>query len=672
MKIKIKLDALDVFSGTLQPSFPQLDGDRLYWLQAVLERAGAAGLYVLDLAVTDSKPRLISPEGSEPNSKVHEYGGSSYLANGEHVYFANAADQQIYRLSVGSGELRQLTDDKRLRYSDFLLVAHGSYLFCIAERIVGGINNEAMIVALALQGVNDITQPITLAKGADFYAGLAVDVQSKQLAWFEWNHPNMPWDSTRLMLSGVSIKPEPLLHNPRVLIDSPVASVCQPHFAVDGALVFAMDGVVSDLDGPLEEDCTGDITSDALDSWQILCWKDNKLERLTRDDAEYGGPFWVFGEHRIVNFNGQLAAISSLNGQDDIVEVGDSDTNCNNNSSVGNTDVFDVVQQLLADENAERLLALAGSAVQPLGIWCFSKSDDDTQGAWKKIVGSAPLLEEKFISRPQHFVFPTRDGEQAYAFYYPPSNGRAAAHEAAPTLVMVHGGPTAQAKSLYDPMKQFWTTRGYAVLDVNHRGSTGYGREFRQSLLGRWGLRDVDDVMDAIEFAVEQGWAARERLFVRGKSAGGYAVLRLLTEYGEYFAAGASYYGIGDLAILAEDTHKFESHYLDGLLGQKYDPQKATQPGNPYYDRSPVHTLDKIRCPVIIFQGAEDTVVPPVLAHSLVAALEKQGIRHEYVEYSCEGHGFRNPKNSSDALERELAFYGQALFGNDASSADGM
>ena len=625
MKIKSKINARDVFSGNLQPSFPQLDGDKLYWLQALPERAGVAGLYVLDLAVTDSKPSLISPEGSEPNSKVHEYGGSSFLASGEHVYFANASDQQVYRLSVGSGELRQLTDDNRLRYTDFLLVGDGSYLFCVAERIVDGVNNQAMIVALALalHGV-DIVQPTILATGADFYAGLAVDVQSKQLAWFEWNHPNMPWDSTRLMISGYSIKPEPLLINPRVLIDSPLASVCQPHFAADGALVFVLDGVASELVGALAEDRTGDITGGGLDSWQIVRWQDKKFARLTHDDAEYGAPFWVFSEHRIANFNDQLAAIRGFGGHDNIVSVSDSNIDCSNSAAIGNTDIFDVVQQLLTDKKGERLFALAGSAVQPLGIWCFSKFDFDTQGSWKQIVGSVPLLEQQSISKPSHFAFPTRDGELAFAFYYPPSGGQATPTEEAPMLIMVHGGPTGQAKSLYDPMKQFWTTRGFAVLDVNHRGSTGYGREYRQSLLGRWGLRDVDDVMDAIEFAVEQGWAAREKLFVRGKSAGGYAVLRLLTEYGEYFAAGASYYGIGDLAILAEDTHKFESRYLDGLLGQTYDPQKATQSGDPYYDRSPVHALDKMRCPVIIFQGADDTVVPPVLAHSFVAALENK------------------------------------------------
>jgi dipeptidyl aminopeptidase/acylaminoacyl peptidase len=250
---------------------------------------------------------------------------------------------------------------------------------------------------------------------------------------------------------------------------------------------------------------------------------------------------------------------------------------------------------------------------------------------------------------------------QAYAYYYPPSDYSDNPDNLPPMVVMIHGGPTANAIGLYDLLKQFWTTHGYAVLDVNHRGSTGYGREFRQSLLGRWGERDVDDVIDAIDYAVSKKCANRDELFVRGKSAGGYAVLRLLTEYGEYFAAGASYYGIASLAMLAEDTHKFELYYSEKLLGQAYDPESASQAGDPYYDRSPVNFLNKICCPVIVFQGSEDQVVPSSLAHNLVNVLKQNDIFHDYIEYAGEGHGFRNPKNCSDALQRELDFYAAAL-----------
>ena len=655
MNKNCKISSKDVFYGNLQPSFPQLCGEKLYWLQAVLERSGAAGLYTVDLSVRGAKPELVSPPGMEPNSKVHEYGGRSYLVSGEYVFFANASDQQIYRLTIETGELLRLSDDIQFKYTEFLLATDGGYLVCVAERIVDGANNENMIVGVNLH-VDNVGTPFTvLASGADFYAGLVIDVPRQKIAWFEWDHPHMPWDSSRLVIAQYSEQLTMGLRDTQVLIDLPDTSVCQTHFTPDGALVFAIDGQAPQLG----DDNLSSTTNTSLESWQLMLWKDNRFERLSFDNAEYGAPFWVFGEYRLANFTGGLGAIRSSNGYDRIVGIEQAALPLVG-TSINGSSQFDVVQQLLSD-NGEYFCALAGSADQPLGIWSYSDDSAHGENLWQRITGPESVLPSDCVSRPKHFAYPTRDGMRAYAYYYPPSNCEDKPQRIPPLVVMIHGGPTSKTNALYDPLKQFWTTHGYAVLDVNHRGSSGYGREFRQSLLGRWGERDIEDVIDAIDYVISKNWANSEEIFVRGKSAGGYAVLRLLTEYGEYFAAGASYYGIGNLAVLAEDTHKFEFCYSEQLLGRVYDAKNASKAGDPYYDRSPVNFLDNMCCPVIVFQGSEDRVVPPSLAHNLVAVLKQKGIFHEYIEYPGEGHGFRNPKNSSDALQRELDFYSAAL-----------
>jgi hypothetical protein len=357
-----KISAEDVFYGNLQPSYPQLCGEKLYWLQPVLEHDGEAGLYAVDLSASDAQPELVSSKGMEPKSKVHGYGGRPYIVVGEYAFFVNASDQQIYRLTIKTGESLKLSDDAQYRYTNFLLTADGHYLICVAEHVVDGANNESKIVAFKLDG-NFTGAPFTvLASGADFYADLVIDVERRRIAWFEWDHPNMPWDTSRLVTAGYSEQPTMALLKTQVLIDSPDTSVCQLNFMPNGALVFAIDGQAP----PLGEDGLASKRNSLLESWQLVFWKDNKFERLSVDSADYGAPFWVFGEHRVANFAGGLGAVRTSNGSDCIVAI-EQKALSPIATPISDKAQFNVVQQLLSDSEG-RLCALAGAAGQPLGV----------------------------------------------------------------------------------------------------------------------------------------------------------------------------------------------------------------------------------------------------------------------------------------------------------------
>ena len=267
------------------------------------------------------------------------------------------------------------------------------------------------------------------------------------------------------------------------------------------------------------------------------------------------------------------------------------------------------------------------------------------------------------ISAAVPICYPTRDGGVAHAYYYVPHNTRFTApdDQLPPLLVMVHGGPTSRTTQTLDLSRQYWTGLGFALLDVNHRGSTGYGRRYRQHLLGRWGQVDVEDIIDGIDYLVNQSLVDADKVFIRGKSAGGYTVLRALTEYPRYFRAGGCYYGIGNLSTLASMTHKFEARYTDRLIGEEFDKVRAGSGNSEYYKRSPVNFMHRLRSPMILFQGLEDRVVPPQVSREVVSMLAARNIDHEYVEYPGEGHGFRKSETNIDAIEKETRFYRRIL-----------
>ncbi len=286
----------------------------------------------------------------------------------------------------------------------------------------------------------------------------------------------------------------------------------------------------------------------------------------------------------------------------------------------------------------------------------------DRHSAAAQVIADNPSpIPAQDVSKPRHLAYPCSDGRESYGFYYPPTNARYSNDGCPPLLVMVHGGPTARSYGFFDIQKQFWTSRGFAIFDVNHRGSCGYGRQYRDSLYGHWGELDTRDIVDGVDYLVRHQMANRDQVCIRGKSAGGYAVLRALCCYPEVFRAGACYYGIGNLRTLAEITHKFERYYTDRLLGEKYRPRDSLEPSSLYYQRSPIHQISNVRAAMIIFQGLLDNIVPPTVAREIVDVLESSGIRHRYIEYADEGHGFRYVNNNIDAWSHELEFYREEL-----------
>ena len=272
-----------------------------------------------------------------------------------------------------------------------------------------------------------------------------------------------------------------------------------------------------------------------------------------------------------------------------------------------------------------------------------------------------PVFPKSSVSCPTSIWFDTRDGDKAHTYYYKPKGVSEIATTKPPLLVVVHGGPTARSYGVFDGVKQFWVSLGFALIDVNHRGSSGFGRSYRNKLRGNWGVQDIDDVADAIDFIVKAGLADASKVFIRGKSAGGFASLRLVTEYPDKFCAASLYYGIGNLATLAKTTHKFESRYMDSLLGESYREGMGNEHASVYVERSPVGKIDKISCALILFQGQDDKVVPPELSRELASALEKKGIQSKYVEYEGEGHGFRRLETKIDSLMQEASFFYQYL-----------
>ena len=500
--------------------------------------------------------------------------------------------------------------------------------------------NENSLCALSLRAELP-ARPYSLVSGADFYANPVISPDGSQLAWVEWNHPQMPWDGSLLKTGtlrdeqgNLSIDPSSI----EIIAGGVKCAVCQLQYSPAGRLFFALDG--QDDERGLQADC-----------WDLFAWNGQSIERITNDNGEYGEAHWVFGQQRYAVLDEErIIAVRTRDGSDQLVEIDllhSTVTELDEEKSTGLTQVSAAGQGMVVYTAASFSTANAVHA-------CSTENKEIS-----KWFSSEPLLNDADISVPQQLTYSTSDGEHSHAWYYPPKNRlyQAPAGDKPPLLVMVHGGPTSRCDSTLNYQRQYWTGRGFAVLDVNHRGSTGYCRSYRQSLQGQWGLMDSLDVANAVDYVIEQKLAHPQQVCIRGGSAGGYLVLRALTLYPDLFCAGACYYGIGNLVTLMEFTHKFEAHYLDGLLAAPYHGSQSDQPGSPYYDRSPLHDLALLKSPMIVFQGLEDKVVPPELSRELVKSLKSRGIYHQYIEYPGEGHGFRNLETRIDALEKESTFF---------------
>jgi dipeptidyl aminopeptidase/acylaminoacyl peptidase len=598
----------------------------VHWIEG---RPLEGGRQVVCRAVRGQPPEDLVPEGFNARTRVHEYGGGSYLVTDEALVFSNFADQRLYRLDPGSGGPRPITPEPpgpaAHRYADASPTPDGRRLVCVRERHEHGrVDNELVAVPAAGGG-----PPVVLAAGRDFYATPRVSPDGRRLAWLEWDHPNMPWDGTELKLAELT--GDGLAGDPVTVAGGPEESVFQPAWSPDGVL---------------------HLVCDASGWWNLYrVGADGALEALYQAEEEFGHPQWVFGLSTYAFLPG--GRIASIHGLGPMQRLGILEPDGTlNDLELPFTSFYPPQLRAVGD----RLACIAGGPTQAAAVVVI---DPPSGGVHVLRSSEDRELDPGHLTVPEPIEFPTEGGRTAHALYYPPANRDAKGPEGErpPLVVASHGGPTAGVTSTLHVGYQFFTSRGIAVVDVDYGGSTGYGRAYRGRLDGQWGIVDVDDCVAAARYLADRGDVDPARLAIRGGSAGGYTTLCALT-FRDAFTAGASYYGVADLARLARDTHKFESRYLDRLIGPW--PQAEAL----YRERSPIHFTDRLSCPVILLQGLEDEVVPPAQAEMMAAALDAKAIPYAYLPFPGEQHGFRQAAHIRRALEAELYFYGR-VFGFD-------
>jgi len=613
----IRID--DVVGDVIGLSEPWIDGDDTYWLEA---RPFEAGRRALVRSGVDGVIADVTPPPFNVRTRVHEYGGGSYVAAGGVVVFSNFADGRLYRLDPGSEEPVAITPEGPWRYADLRAdPARRRYLAVREDHSANG-QPEAAIVAVPLDGGEP---PTVLLHGPDFLAAPRLAPDGGRLAWLEWDHPDMPWDASRLR--AAPIQPDGTLAESILVAGGPDESIAQPEWSPDGVIHFV---------------------SDRTGWWNLYRLLEGPtLDALAPMEAEFADPAWSFGRSSYAfTPDGTIVAVARHGGRDHLLHVRPDDL-------VGEVDVpYTEFEGLIAGPAG--IVTVAGSPTEPNVVARLDPATLAVAGVLRR--ASGVVLDAELVSTPETIHFPTTGGRTAHALYHSPRNPRFAgqAGERPPLIVLSHGGPTSNASTALDLATQLLTSRGIAVVDVDYGGSTGYGREYRRKLNGQWGLVDVDDCVAAAQFLVARGDVDPARMAIAGGSAGGYTTLAALS-FRDVFAAGVSRYGVGDLETMTHDTHKFESRYLDRLVGP-YPEAAAT-----YRERSPVHHLDQISCPVLIMQGLDDKVVPPSQAEAIVEALAANGIPHAYLAFEGEGHGFRGAAAIARSLEAELSFLGQVF-----------
>jgi dipeptidyl aminopeptidase/acylaminoacyl peptidase len=636
-----------VFRQPTPPMYPFRAEGKLCWLES---RPRENGRIALMRENPGSEPECITPQPFNIRTAVHEYGGRCFCVIDKFIVFNNYSDGKLYCQLIRPGSMPQLLigspeSDVCVGFADLVFVHSVNILIAVAEATEAGAENNNSIVSIFLDRDSDQKQisgtpPVVLAEGSDFYANPVVSADGIRIAWFEWSHPNMPWDQSRLVNADLIVNnAEVSVHDPQVLIDKDNQSVCQLGFLHDASLVFARDG-------------------DAYDHWNLFIYNEGEITRLTDCSMDFGEAHWVFGQRRWIEVSdGKIIAVTTDKEGDAIVSVDRETGNCNilqqGYSACSHVESAGTDEVLLVTHYSEKAPEISSLSIHSGKIQTLSRN----------LQFNTEQVNNPDCSKPVSISFPTGDGEVAYGYFYPPYNPAYSAPEndLPPLLIVIHGGPTSRATSEYSGIKQYFCSLGFALLDVNHRGSTGFGRKFRQSLLGNWGEFDADDIACAIEFVVNKKWVDRKLVFIRGSSAGGYAVLRALTRFPSIFAAGACYYGIGNLITLSKLTHKFEAKYTDRLVGECFNPDTAELPQSRFVTRSPVFQIDNLSCPLILFQGCDDKVVPPKLSREVVNLLEKKGLKYSYIEYPGEGHGFRKIQTRIDSLEKETAFYSEII-----------
>ncbi len=597
----------------LRLSEPRVQGQRTLWLEG---RPGEQGRSVVVAAEPDGRTRDLVPAGYSVRSAVNEYGGGAWAVDAAQLWFVNAGDHGIY--CVDESGLRLVCAGGRDDYADLVIDIGRRRLLCVRERRSDSqISQQLVAIDMDRGGVT------VLAEGEDFYAAPCPSPDGRTLAWLSWRSPDMPWDSTRLWLAQLDA--DGLAQDPVVVAGGPGESVCQPRWGPDANLYFI---------------------SDRRDWWNLYRLSGKDVVPVYCPDGDIGLPQWVFrtSTYGFADRASVLCAVTHKGfGRVERVFL-----------ATGRSEVIEgdwVTIEHLSARPGEGAVWLAASATR--GDTVLRWRDGGTRALRQAGLAGIPLEE---VSQAQALRFPTADGEHAYGLYYPPTNpqGQAAASERPPLLVRCHGGPTGAAAPGFDARVQFWTSRGFAVFDVNYRGSTGFGRAYRQKLYGGWGVTDVQDCCLGARWLAAQGLADPSRLVISGSSAGGFTVLCALT-FHDTFAAGASYYGVADLESLFAITHRFEAGYDRTLIGD--DAQRVTR----MRERSPLHHAQRLRRPVIFFQGLRDRVVPPDQSERMAAALRTRGVPVAMLSFADEGHGFRQAETISRCIAAEFSFYAQVL-----------
>ena len=627
-------------------SYPRFFEQSLFWMEF---RPADSARTVIVRRLPDESNQTLTPDGYNVQTRAHEYGGVCYTVGGSNLFFVNAEDQRIYCQHLDKPkEIKPLSpaqkngpNQQAYRFADLIFDEARNRVIAVAEihNAAADVSTqansseylepEAQLVSLNV----DSGQIQTLASGSDFYAHPRISPDGNQILWIEWSHPNMPWDETQLCIAEFerdgSIKE-------RVRIGKPQESIFQPEWSPSNEIYFV---------------------SDRSQWWNLYRYHAESMTAIYSAERECGLPLWQFGMTTWGFLDDETITLISCQGANWKIETvcistGMIEPACDRLTPVA----YSYFSSLVTDSSGQSSAFIAASETSQPGL-CFIAN-----GKTEILARSGDFkLSKQDIATPLEIKFPTSGNDESHGYFYHPTNQsyEASAEEKPPLIVLCHGGPTASTTATFNLKVQFWTSRGFAVADINYRGSTGYGRTYRDKLKSNWGVYDVDDACAAAQYLVAQELVDPGRLIIRGGSAGGYTVLSALC-FKDVFTAGCSLYGIGDLGALASDTHKFESRYTDSLIA----PIDQSQI---YAQRSPIQHIEGFSCPTIFFQGLKDKVVPPDQAESMVEALRNKQIPVALITYPDEAHGFRDPDNVLHAFNAELTFYGK-VFGFETDS----
>ncbi|KAL9187913.1 hypothetical protein ACHAXT_006291 [Thalassiosira profunda] len=612
------------------------DGN-VYWLEGRPQEAGRNVLcrYAPDDPNKSERNGVdVTPKESNVRTRVHEYGGGAVVLgkDSKELFFSEFATQQLCQFD-GENSQPITEEGDRFRYADGVLSEDGSVIYCIREDHAKPEPKNVVNEVVAIHVKDGSTE--VLAAGNDFYAHPRVSPDGKKLAYITWNHPAMPWDATELRVTDIGSSSSK---------------------SSDHELIAGEDGDTSVIQ-PAWHPATGELYYISDESGYYNLYRAGFKPSILPMKRDFGGsaPGWALGQQGYCFGNdGRLIATYSKDGKSVLLvaDVSKKDAAASDVQEFGGEDGLPMMFGGAVPGSNNDLYFIGGSPSTPSSVY---KWNIDTKGPATILACSSSLsFSEDLISVPKQVEFPTTLGT-AFGYYYAPKNGGyTCSTEKPPLLVKAHGGPTACTGTSFNAGIQYWTSRGFAILDVDYGGSTGYGRDYRRRLRKSWGIVDIDDVCNGAKYLVKEGLADGDRLCIDGGSAGGYTTLGALA-FRDVFKAGTSLYGIGDLTALAGDTHKFESRYLDGLVGRYPEDEKI------YKERSPIESVDTLSCPILLLQGVEDKVVPPNQAEMMHEALCKKGIPTAIKMYEGEQHGFRKAENIEDALDSELAFYGKVF-----------